>query len=704
MPEFKNDFSVLLNTVDRNLRHQDYDYVIAIAKEYTTFATGKGIDEMLIRFNGRETIELFQQRLALTIVNTMDILNSCVKPLYKVGRTPANIQMQWSGKDAKQTAENRKKITEVADKFWGEESVKKYLTKRLPDFDKTDPNAFFVVEFKERATPQNGIKVKPYPFEVKSCDAINYEYKDNVLQWLIVRNDFVMINDKGQAVDGEVLYAYFENRNVKVTQIHRSVIQAFKNNNPTAIIIDASIEYNDLAEDQLYIYETSQEGEAKRFYSVQIFEHNIGMVPAKRFGTMTDPTTNDRTCVPMIEPAKCYLEDSIQTMSEFSITKRLHTFPQKIQYLPKCMGEPNKGCNKGFAGDGRVCGACNGTGTITHSSSQDIIGIVMPDDMKDLVSLENIMVYKGPPIDLVKFQKEFGFDDLKRYAISAVYNGASLAKTKIVKTATEAELDLDSTYDTLTPFADHFSECDAFIMKCIASLRDMQEGFEYSHQFPSDFGMEPLDYLLAMLAQANTSGAASYIKKFLNTKITKKILADQPREFLKVETKDKFLPFPGKTETEVQYILANDLTTKYNKALYAHFDLLFSELEFDFGLKNIDFYELNEVIQRAAIKGKVNAILAELENQDAASAAAAFGGIAPEEVENEAKANLRGSAAGVQGLISIQNSVSVGTTDYQSGLNMLYEIYGYDETTAKKLLGNPKPQPTTLKPAIPVLN
>ncbi len=58
-------------------------------------------------------------------------------------------------------------------------------------------------------------------------------------------------------------------------------------------------------------------------------------------------------------------------------------------------------------------------------------------------------------------------------------------------------------------------------------------------------------------------------------------------------------------------------------------------------------------------------------------------------VENEAKANLRGSVGGVQGVLAIQASVSTGITDYSSGIAMLIEIFGYEERSARAILGTP---------------
>lgn len=63
---------------------------------------------------------------------------------------------------------------------------------------------------------------------------------------------------------------------------------------------------------------------------------------------------------------------------------------------------------------------------------------------------------------------------------------------------------------------------------------------------------------------------------------------------------------------------------------------------------------------------------------------------AEEKLNKEAQANLRGSVGGVTGVLSIQTSVSQEITDYDSGLTMLQEIFGFSEEVAKKILGTPK--------------
>ena len=694
----------LLSTIQGNLRHQDYEHVVKIAKDFTIYGTGTGVEEKLARFHGGETEELFTQRKILTMTNVADIFNSCVKPLNKVGMTPANISISWEGKDAAYNIANKKKIEEVASDFWGDKSVKTYLTRRMGPIDSMDPNSFLVVEFKEDVKSDDpDSRAQPYPFEVNSKEAINFIYKNNILQWLIVLNDSPMLDQDGKVKPGEKYYIYLDNQTVSATQIHSKTVDTYLELNPDVILLKNVENFDSLVPKNKYLFATNEEGDAKRYYVLSVFNHLIGFVPARRFGTESDPLTRHRTCVPVINPAKSYFEDSIQTMSEFSITKRLHTFPQKWQYLPKCDAP---GCYKGYGADGIApCGTCKGTGTITHSSAQDIIGIKMPEELKDVINLDMMATYKGPPIDLVKFQKEFGFEDIRRYAQSAVYNNE--VGRRRVKTATETEIDAEAVNATIKPFGDNWSDMFTFVYYCIAELSDLGENFDCEHSFPDDFQIQTLSEILDDLKKANETGAESHIKKALTKKLTNKIYIDQPREILKIDTKDKYFPYAGKTDAEIQFILANGKTTKYAETLYSHFDLIFSDLEFEYSSKKLDFYQLDEKLQREAIKKKVDEYIALIESGSSMDNQNSFGengGVdinTPTDIEAEAKAKLKGTVGGVQGILEIQKSVGEGTTDYESAITLLNEIYGYDDSIARKILGTPKKIITTVtKPVI----
>lgn len=626
MPELKDDFPLLLETIKFNVRHDNYEHVKCLAEKYLTFATGYNIEDQLERYFGRETEDQFKVRKKITIVNTADILNSCVQPMYKVLRTPATKEMSWGdNKEEKTHEEAERKIEALAKNFFGENDVEFYLQKRLPDLDKIDPNSFIVVEFAGKKTTTENTIPQPYPFEVNSKEAINYFYRNGILQWLFVRNESTMLDKDGKPTASEIIYAYMFNHNVKATQIHADTVNEWKTANSNYVAISEVQDFNALQEDTLYLYQTDEKSDAARFYVLQVFNHKFGFVPAKMVGTKTDPITRDTTTVPLIHSACCYLDDSIQTMSEFSITKRMHAFPQKYQYLPKCEGTPEKSCYKGKVPGGDTdCEVCKGTGVAVHTSSADIIGIRMPDDMKDIVNLDFISTYKSPPIDLVKFQKEFGFDELKKYAVAAVYNGTSAKQTQVVKTATEAQLDYESTYDALKPFANQYSSFYEFFYKCFATLADYGKGFVYTHKFPNDFNMESIEYLIALLKEIATSQSSAHIRKAVQQKIYRKIYIDEPETLKKIEIQDKFFPFNGKSETEIQFIIANNLCTDYSRVLYSNFDFIFQKIESVYADKQINFYEMTDLLQRAEVETQVNELIKEVQSSDFAASQSAF--------------------------------------------------------------------------------
>lgn len=251
------------------------------------------------------------------------------------------------------------------------------------------------------------------------------------------------------------------------------------------------------------------------------------------------------------------------------------------------------------------------------------------------------------------------------------------------------------------PFGDNYSDFFVWGYNCIAALYDLEKGVIIKHIFPSDFKFQSLDSLLDELQKANTSGADSYIKIAINSKILNKMYIDHPRELLKIQTQQKYSPFPGRNETEIALIISSNLTTKRNSVFYANYDYVFSEIEYLSSLRNLDFYEMDEAMQRNLITLQLNAIITQIQNDYSADNAIQFGGSGTESantIEEQAKANLKGSVGGVTGILDIQASVSAGTTERSAALAVLQTIYGFSPDESEAILGTPKAPPApTLK-------
>lgn len=588
-------------TIAGKLRHKYYERVCNLAKEFSTYATGEDLDDLLIQYTPREDSALFEQRKRVTQEITPDIVNRLISPMHKASRTLPNVVMKWDKSDKSQ--ENKAVLESAINSFYGDESVDQYLSQRFAELNNTDPNAFIVVEFAEVINPNDptATKAKPYPFEVSSEEAINYQYINNELQFLIVLN----------SVNGTDRYTlYLENEAVIYDEISREAAMSYQLN------------------PNQEIFKTSEKDDA-RYFIQTINQHKAGRIPARRVGVRKDIKTRNRTCVPFIFPSRSYLKKSIKAVSEFDLATCLHLFPQKIQYDEVCPGDVSENiiCKDGRTIEGKTCSVCGGTGYKTHLSSADIIRVKMPKDPANMVSLENYMAYKGPALDLLEFMKKYGLQELSDMAINAVYSSELLSPKSATGTATEVLVDLDSVYDALKPFADGYSAMMKHIINTIASLRDVGTGFTYEHAFPKDFKMKTLTALLDDLTKANNSGASIYAKRQINKDIVNKIYIDNPSEQVRISVKDKYYPFVGKSESEINNIITNDLTTRYNKVLYANFEQIFSELEEENNTDTVNFYNMEINKQRELLKAKVQQYIDAIDEEAAAKNANSIGNL-----------------------------------------------------------------------------
>ncbi len=606
----------LKKTIKGKLTHRDYKRVCEIADKYTKYVTGENIESLLRQFVPRENDKLFEQRKALTQAVTSYMASMIMSPMYKVGRTRADQSITWSNSD--KADEKKKDLTETVNSYYGDESVESYMTSRMVELDSTDPNTFIITEASGSYDPLLPIsdtnkKLKPYPFEVNSTEAINYLYKNNQLEFFIAWNEFAgpIKNDKQLEFNKYTLY--LENEAVIATQIHKDDLDAY-------ILTTKQGTYE--------VFYTDENNKDKcDIYILTIVEYKLGRIPARRVGTKKDLTTRGRTCVPMMHAAQPFFEKSIKTVSEFDLANCLHLFPQKIQYNEVCPGdiEKQQTCSNGKSADGGICSVCSGSGWKIHLSAADVINVKFPKNLDNgLPSLENYMAYKGPDIELLKFMKDLGLYEFPNLAIKAVYISELYTTDTVASTATEKNIDLESVYDTLKPFADNWSAMWKHILNVIASYRDAAEKIVIVHQFPKDFKMKSVTMLLEDLSKANTSGAPSYIKNQINKDLTDKIYIDSPNELQKINVKNKFFPFNGKSESEINNIIVNDLCTKYKKVLYANFDSLFDELETEYSVNGVQFYNMEQSKIQGLLKTKVDAIITELDQEGSNDRAAAF--------------------------------------------------------------------------------
>ena len=173
--------------VKDNIRHADYTRVTTLAAKYFTYYSGEGLDDELQQFTPREEEELFTQRKAITKHIVTSVAWNVTSVEKKVPRSNGITKLigYKTENDAK-----LKELTETLNKFWGDSTWDRYMEVRWIELNDIDPNTFVVFEWGDF----NPVKelLQPYPFEVDSLQAIDYLYKNNILQYLTVLNNITM--------------------------------------------------------------------------------------------------------------------------------------------------------------------------------------------------------------------------------------------------------------------------------------------------------------------------------------------------------------------------------------------------------------------------------------------------------------------------------------------------------------------------------
>ena len=579
-----------------NKKHADYQRTVDLAKEYKAHVSGVGIDDYLKRFAKREDEEMFEQRKRLTNSISQSVASSLQKPFYKVARNK-NVKKKFTLKGDK----NREEIVQkMISGFYGTNELNTkgldfWLKNRFIELTFTDPNAFVVIEWE--AKPEN-VPLEPYPYEVNSIDAYDYIYKHGVLNELFTRQSETIIYldkdgaEKEKVVDAFTLYEI--GSSLKVVEYCPKYFEA------KGIVIDETRQVT-FVENEIHFIATYN-------------ETNLDFIPAFRVGYIRDTATDGRTFVNPFESAMPYFRKALKAVSELDLSITLHTFPQKLQYVTKCKGKGTKKCNNGMvSGTQTVCSECKGSGLQIHTSGQDAIYFPLPDTPDEMFDLDKILVYKQPPIDLIKFQDEY-VRNLKKDAHLSVYNSNMfLAEDpQFAKTATEVNTNTQGIFDTLFPYTEKFSEVWKTAVKVFVRLSGFLTDFELIHIFPTDIEIKTVAVLMAELKLANESEAPSYFRDAILQEIANQVYEGDELGQLKHFTRHRFFPFSGKTETEIQFLMASPYVSNFTKVLYANFEAIFTDIEK--ALPN--FYKLNYNLQWENLNKFVEPYLEEINSQN----------------------------------------------------------------------------------------
>lgn len=595
--------TILNDTIANDLYHADYLRVTELAQEYYDIFTGAGIMPYLKKYRKNESDEQFNQLLEIyetTIPSTVNNLDTIFEKPLRSNRVYSSIEHKNN------TA--RDEILERLQAFWQgetESGLDAYLRERWKFLNVYDPNAFIAIEFSNF----NPVKEKAQPFalEYSSTQAIRFSYIKGILDWLICEKPIYYEVKNGEVtelVEGSRYIMYLENEALVYTEV--DPVQRI-----TPILNPVFVE----------IRKDPKSTTPDRVFVRQVFDTKSKVVPAFRVGYMLDPQTKSRTCLSSIHYALAFFKKELKSGAELDLTIRAHVFPQKFMYGPKCEGNKELNippCQNGKKANGGACEVCKGTGTIpVHTTASDLVVIPFPKrDNEPVINLQQAMAYHSPPLDLVKFMEAYS-DRLTQKAKGAVFPSQAIASSRNAysedsgpTTATEQDYSWDNVYDTFRPFTAKYSYAWLFITKMTAIYTDNLEGLTIYHKFPSDYKLKPVTALMAEAKSADESNLPQHVVAAIHDDIANVYYADDQDTLQKITIKNKFHPFSGKTDAEIQAILASEEILMYYKILYIYFDIIFDLIEEELGDR---FYLLTVEKQRAEIKKQVDKIIADVE-------------------------------------------------------------------------------------------
>lgn len=589
MDNIEKGLIILSDVIVNNKKHRDYDYVNKLADEYYDIFTGAGISKHLKNIVKREDKELFEQRVNLYNSAIPSTVNKALTIFNKVTRS----NRVYSSVEHT----NNKSRDEVLDRiknFWQsntESGVDAYIRQQWMYLITYDPNAFISVEFSDFDPIIE--KTYPFPKSYSSKEVINFNFLNGNLEWVIAKVDHLYKKDnKGATAAGAKYLMYLDNHCIVLSEVDKTTkIKTYQ---------DSELHQINKKDNSLH-----------SIFEIQYFNTNTNGVPLIRAGYNLDPVTQNRTAVSIIHPAMNYFKDELKNGSEFALTMSLHVFPQKIMFGVPCPGDETSGesCHNGRGLNGGTCATCNGSGVIpVHTSAQDVLEVKMPQNGEPLPDLNKYLVYKNPPIDLIKFQEQF-LDTLADKAIRSIFNIEDLSRS--IKTATEIEYSEDNVQDTLFATAQMYSTVWSFIVEKIAVLTDNYNGIDIYHQFAKDLKLKSISQLMNEAKVAKDSGLSQHAIEAINKDILEAYYADDQDTLTKLKIKDKFQPFAGKSDSEIQSILLSGEVLPFYKYLYIYFSSIFNDIENEYGDK---FYLMDYTNQKSIVKSKVDEIIKDIDD------------------------------------------------------------------------------------------
>lgn len=361
--------------------------------------------------------------------------------------------------------------------------------------------------------------------------------------------------------------------------------------------------------------------------------------------------------------------DSVKDIFEF-----LHGYPIFWAYMTikekchTCLGERH-------TKNGDVCGTCEGKGHVFKKDVTD--GIYMkPPVSQDAPTIDAVAGYISADVETwreMRTELEWTIK-LLNYTMWGTQQEPGGNNT-----ATGEFINIQTVSDALNLFSDSFQDMEKRITKMMADFYTSGQVNGIDITYGRRYLIEAPDAVWKKYQSAKNGGAPKVTLNNLLLQYYQSEYSTDSRT-LAIMTKAMVIePFVHKSDEQVKALITDN--QQVLKKIY--FNEWFKTLTDD----DVIFKSVEELDKQ------LTDYVLERQPSKSSGSQVGEGGQAietPIDKEADAKAALKGSVGGVKGILAIQASVSQGITDYNAALKVLSEIFGFDESTGREILGEHK--------------
>jgi hypothetical protein len=241
----------------------------------------------------------------------------------------------------------------------------------------------------------------------------------------------------------------------------------------------------------------------RKFNTVLIYEHNIGMVPAIVLGgDYTDENFFDSYFSAFVP----FANEAIRQYSDWTAVMTTSAFPYREEQAETCDA---KGCRNGIVYNSETdehdrCGTCKGSGRVISRSP---FGVFIREKgntaMGETTSSEPMLRFISPPVDIIKYSGE-AWETLLRKAEDALH----LTTIDEAQSGTAKQIDREDSFSQLTKISNNvFDEIIYRSLVFIEKYRNVVEPSDPIIVKPISFSMKSESDLIDEITKLSDKNA-----------------------------------------------------------------------------------------------------------------------------------------------------------------------------------------------------